>query len=87
MLSVDLLSAFYGSFLMDGSGLLSNVDPLLLLIIPILVIHAALAIYSLIDIRRSPNKSRTQKVAWGALVCFVSLIGPALYLLVGREER
>ena len=57
------------------------------LLVTVLIIQAALDIYCLYNIYKSEKKSRQAKIGWALLVLFVSIIGPVIYLFVGREER
>ena len=60
---------------------------LLLLLTPIIVIQIGLIIYSLRDLLRPERTVRgDSKLIWGLLICFISLLGPILYLTVGRRE-
>ncbi len=63
----------------------------LLLLVPIVLIEFGIMLVALIDlIRRKRVKGSDRytwaKWAWGALVIFVSFIGPIVYLVAGREE-
>ena len=64
-------------------------DPtLLLLLLPVIAIEVGLLLFALHDLLRAERKVKgDSKLAWGLIICFVSLIGPILYLTVGREER
>ena len=60
---------------------------LLLLLTPIIVIQIGLIIYSLRDLLRPERTVRgDSKLIWGLLICVISLLGPILYLTVGRRE-
>jgi Phospholipase_D-nuclease N-terminal len=63
-------------------------DPtILLLILPLLVIEIGLIIFALRDLLRPERKVRGgSKLIWGLIIVLISLLGPILYLLVGREE-
>jgi hypothetical protein len=61
---------------------------ILLLLTPIIVIEIALIIYALRDLLRPERTVRGEsKLMWGLVICFISLIGPILYLTVGRQEE
>ncbi len=64
-------------------------DPtLLLLLLPVIAIELVLLLVALRDLLRPERKVKGgSKLAWGLIICFVSLIGPVLYLLAGREDR
>jgi hypothetical protein len=64
-------------------------DPqILLLLTPVIVIEIGLIIYALRDLLRPERTVRgDSKLMWGILICVVSLVGPILYLTVGRREE
>jgi len=64
-------------------------DPtLILLLLPIIVIELGLLIFALRDLIRPERKVRgDSKLMWGLIICLVSMIGPILYLVAGREDR
>ena len=65
-----------------------NDSTLLLLLTPLIVIQVGLIIFALRDLLRPERKVKgDSKLMWGIIICLVSLIGPILYLVVGREER
>lgn len=57
-----------------------------MLLIPVLIIQVGLAIGALIDLVRRENVVGGNKLVWGALILFVSYIGPILYFAFGRKE-
>ncbi len=60
---------------------------LVLLLLPIAVIELGLIIFSLYDLTRPERKVRGgNKVIWVIVILFFNLLGPLLYLTVGREE-
>jgi len=61
---------------------------LLLLLTPVILIELGLIIYALRDLLRPERTVRgDSKLMWGILICFISLLGPILYLTVGRREE
>jgi hypothetical protein len=58
---------------------------LLPLLIPIALIELGLMVVALIDLLRR-ERTRGPKVVWLLVILFVSLIGPIVYLIFGREE-
>jgi hypothetical protein len=61
---------------------------ILLLILPIVVIEVILIIVALRDLIRPERRVRgDSKLMWGILILFISLLGPILYLTVGRQEE
>lgn len=62
---------------------LSRLIPLL---IPLLIIQLALMIVALVDLIRRPQV-RGPKWLWLVIILFVNMIGPIIYLVVGRKEE
>ena len=62
-------------------------NTLLLLILPLIVLQVVLLIAALIDLTRNERQVRGgNKLIWALIIIFVSLFGPLLYFLIGREE-
>lgn len=60
---------------------------ILLLILPILVIQIGLIVFALRDLLRPDRRVRgDSKLMWGILIVVIGLLGPILYLAVGRQE-
>jgi glucose uptake protein GlcU len=61
---------------------------LILLLLPLIVIEIGLLLFALRDLIRPERKVRgDSKLMWGLIICLVSMVGPILYLVVGRDER
>jgi len=61
---------------------------ILLLVLPIVIIEIGLIVYALRDLLRPERQVRGEsKLMWGLLIVFISLLGPILYLTVGRLEE
>ena len=61
---------------------------ILLLVLPIVVIEIGLIVFALRDLLRPERRVRgDSKLMWGILIVFISLLGPILYLTVGRHEE
>lgn len=58
---------------------------LLPLLVPILLIQLGLMAYCLVDLARR-ERTLGPKWLWALIVIFGELIGPVVYLLVGRKE-
>jgi hypothetical protein len=54
-------------------------------LIPIVLIQLALMIFALIDLIQR-ERTKGPKWMWVLIVVFVNIIGPVVYLFVGREE-
>ena len=57
----------------------------LLLVIPLLLIQLALMVFALIDLARR-ERTKGPKLMWVFVIVLGELIGPLIYLLIGREE-
>ena len=59
----------------------------LALLVPVIVIGLALMLLAAFDLLREDRRVRGgSKPMWALIIVFVNLIGPVLYLLVGRDE-
>jgi len=67
---------------MDEAKTISDYLPFL---IPLLLLQLGLAIFCLVDLARR-NRTRGPKWLWAIIIIFGQLIGPLVYLLIGREE-
>ena len=62
-------------------------NALLGLILPLIILQVVLLIAALVDLTRNDRRVRgDNKLIWALIIIFVSLFGPLLYFLVGREE-
>jgi hypothetical protein len=61
---------------------------LLLLLLPVILVELGLIIFALHDLLRPERRVRgDSKLMWGILIVVISLLGPILYLTVGRLEE
>jgi hypothetical protein len=61
---------------------------ILLLVLPIVLIEIGLILFALRDLLRPERRVRgDSKLMWGILIVFISLLGPILYLTVGRQDE
>ena len=59
-----------------------------LLVLPIIVIEIGLIIYALRDLLRPERLVRgDSKLMWGILIVVIGVLGPILYLTVGRRDE
>jgi hypothetical protein len=55
--------------------------------IPLVVIQLGLLVWGLYDLTRPDRRVKgDSKVVWALSIIFINVIGPILYLLVGRED-
>ena len=56
------------------------------LLVPLILVELGLLAFALNDLIRRERVKGGNKWLWAVLIIFFSLIGPILYLLLGREE-
>jgi hypothetical protein len=60
---------------------------LLLLLTPVILIELGLILFALRDLLRPERHVRgNSKLLWGIVIVFISLLGPIIYFVAGREE-
>ncbi len=57
------------------------------LLIPLVLIQLVLAIICLVDLARREKVKGLPKWAWAIIIVLGELLGPAIYLIVGRAEE
>ena len=70
---------------MDNTGL-TIFRQILPLLIPVLIIQLILLSVALYDLVKQPT-TRGPKWMWALIIIFIQLIGPILYLVLGRKEE
>jgi hypothetical protein len=56
-------------------------------LIPVILLELTLMVIAVVDLIRREKTRWLPKWAWALIVIFIQLIGPIVYLLVGREEE
>ena len=56
------------------------------LIAPLLIIELTLVVIALVDLFRRQEVKYFPKWGWVLVILLINLIGPILYLIIGREE-
>lgn len=56
------------------------------LILPLLIIEITLLILALVDLFRRDQVRYLPRWAWAVIIILLNIIGPIIYLLLGREE-
>ena len=64
---------------------MENISSLIPFLIPIVLLQLGLMVFSLVDLIRR-ERTKGPKWVWALVIILVSLIGPIVYLVVGREE-
>jgi hypothetical protein len=68
----------------ENTRSLVNVLPFLT---PLILLELGLLVFALMDLIRRRKVRGDNKVLWGLLIIFFQIIGPCLYLLLGRKEE
>ena len=58
----------------------------ILLFLPLAAIQLGLLGFALYDLVKRNRVKGGSKLVWGLVIVLVSIIGPVLYLTIGREE-
>jgi hypothetical protein len=67
--------------------MMPDLTPLIVLLLLIALFEIGLIIFSIYDLTRSERRVRgDNKVLWVIVILFFNLLGPLLYLTVGREQ-
>lgn len=62
-------------------------DALLGLILPLILLQLGLLVAALYDLTRPERRVRgDNKLIWALVIIFISLFGPLIYFLIGRDE-
>ena len=64
---------------------MENISSLVPFLIPIVLLQLGLMVFTLVDLIRR-ERTKGPKWVWALVIIFVNLIGPIVYLVVGREE-
>ena len=56
------------------------------LLIPVILVEIVLLVIALLDLLRR-QETRGPKWAWLLIILFIQMIGPILYLVIGKEEE
>jgi len=64
-----------------------DISQFLVLIIPLVIVQLILIVVCMVDLTRRERVRGLPKWAWGIIICLGELIGPIVYLLVGRAEE
>jgi len=62
-----------------------NIRSLIPFLIPVVLLQLGLMVFALVDLVHR-ERTKGPKWVWALVVIFVNLIGPIVYLVVGREE-
>jgi len=60
---------------------------MVLLVLPLALIELGLLVYALVDLLKPDRRVvGGSKLVWGLVIVLINVIGPLLYLIVGRRE-
>jgi hypothetical protein len=62
-------------------------NEIILLVIPLVAIQLGLLGFALYDLVKRNRVRGGNKLLWGVVIVLVNIIGPILYLTIGREEN
>ena len=68
---------------MDDFKVLLGMLPFL---IPLFLLELALLVIALVDLVKRERVRGGSKAIWALVIILISVIGPAVYLLIGRQE-
>ncbi|MDD2471440.1 MAG: PLD nuclease N-terminal domain-containing protein [Dehalococcoidales bacterium] len=66
---------------------LAIIKEILPFLIPLVLIQLALMVIALIDLLKREYVTGNNKVLWLIVILVINLVGPILYLLLGRKEK
>ena len=55
-------------------------------LVPVVILQLALVLVALVDLLKR-ERTRGPKWVWLLVILFINLIGPIVYLVIGREEE
>ncbi len=64
---------------------MENISSLIPFLIPIVLLQLGLMVFALVDLIRR-ERTKGPKWGWALVIILVNLIGPIVYLVVGRED-
>lgn len=65
---------------------MSDIQSMLPVLIPLMILEVGLALASIIHILKHPNYKFGNKVLW-IVISFITIIGPVLYFTVGKGDE
>jgi hypothetical protein len=73
----------------DGPGFFLQALPLIILLVQLIIIVSAIILFliAIKDLLKSKFESDIDKLIWFLLVVMVPIIGPLLYIFIGKKQR
>jgi hypothetical protein len=56
-------------------------------LVPVFLLEVGLMVFALVDLVRRKRVRGDNKVLWAILIVLVQIMGPILYLVLGRKEE
>jgi len=56
-------------------------------LIPLILVQLGLAVFSIIDLVKRKKVKYDNKILWGIIIILVNIVGPIIYLTLGRKEE
>ncbi|MDO8715411.1 MAG: PLD nuclease N-terminal domain-containing protein [Dehalococcoidales bacterium] len=66
---------------------LNVIKGMLPFLIPVALIQLTLLIIALMDLVKRKYVRGGNKIVWALVIVFISMIGPIVYLIIGRQEK
>jgi hypothetical protein len=60
---------------------------IILMLIPLIVLHLGLQIYCLVDLIKRETVRGGNKIIWGVVIFAFNMLGPIVYLVIGRSDK
>ena len=73
----------------DLDGLRGGLDlliGLLPVLIPLAIVQFGLLVFAAVDIAKKRKTKNLNPIIWVLIICLVNMVGPILYLILGRAE-
>jgi hypothetical protein len=64
---------------------MESIRSLIPFLIPLIVLQFGLMIFALLDLMRR-ERTKGPKWLWAVVIILINIIGPVVYLVIGREE-
>ncbi len=64
-----------------------EIKEILPFLIPLILIELVLLVVALVDLVKREHVRGGNKIVWVLVIIFINLIGPIVYLLLGRQEK
>ena len=65
---------------------LETIKEMLPFLIPLIIIEIVLLVIALVDLVKRERVKGGNKLVWVLVIVLISIIGPIIYLILGREE-